>query len=387
VKRYRAASLVLLSGLVACGETDDGIAWLQRPLQALCTVNVSGSGLKQVETDYLPHVVTCENGAADIEALKAQAVAARTFMYYKIKTEGGTIGDGQSDQVYTCSAQPQQKHYDAVNATAGQVLIYQGVVICSFYVAGAKPSTATCVAASGDSDPTNTEKYVTYNEGKTGSSVTQSTLGWVDPANKYNRGCKSQNGAHCLSLKGKPYHQILPFYYGADIQLVTATGSCVTPQPDASVPTPDKSVVQPDTSPPFDGLKPPGDGASDRQQAVDGSGGDGPPPFIPGRGNVLEGGCSIAAGPTLPWPLLAAALLGLLAVRRRVWLGAQSHRKSWSLVVSSRQPRRERSREDARQNSCLSLARRIDALSLGGMRHGGWRGGAGRGDLLQPDLP
>jgi hypothetical protein len=316
--RHRVAGLVLLSGLVACGETDDGIARLVRPLQALCTVNVSGSGLKQVETDYLPHVVTCENGAADTEALKAQAVAARTFMYYKIKTEGGTIGDGQSDQVYTCSSQPQQKHYDAVNATAGQVLIYQGVVICSFYVAGAKPSTANCVAASGDSDPTSTEKYVTYNEGKTGSSVEQSSLGWVDPSNKYNRGCKSQNGAHCLSLKGKPYHEILPFYYGADIQLVTATGSCVTPQPDSSVPTPDKGVAQPDKSVALDGLQP-GDGASDRQHAVgDGSGGDGPPPFIPGQGNVLEGGCSIAAGPTLPWPLLlATVLLGLLGARRR----------------------------------------------------------------------
>jgi hypothetical protein len=246
--RSSLAWTLLAWGLALAACDDYAIGTLQRPLNAYCTVNVVGVGTKDVETDYLPHVVTCENGGADTEALKAQAIAARSFMYYKIALSG-SVKDGTSDQVYTCASQPSQKHYEAVAATAGQVLVYSNVVICSFFVAGAKPSTSDCVAAAGDPDPTSTEHYVTYNEGKSGSQVTQSSLGWVNPGNNYNRGCLSQNGSHCLSLKGRPYPEIVHFYYGADIQLVTATGSCVTPPLDSGPPPPDQG-------PPHDGASP-----------------------------------------------------------------------------------------------------------------------------------
>jgi len=321
----RLACLVLVLPLCACGPDPGEIGWLRQPLTALCTVNVTGSGIKQVETDYLAHVVACENGAADMEALKAQAVAARSFMYYKIKTNGGTICDGQSCQVYTCAAQPAQKHHDAVSATAGQVLVYSGVVICAFYVAGAKPSTSTCKALSSDPDGTNTEKYVTYNEGLSGSSLIQSTLGWVDPGNLYNRGCKSQNGANCLSLKGKTYPEILHFYYGADIQLVTATGSCVTPPPP---PPADQSVVPtPDSRPPQldQGVTPKLDHpvTGDSRQPGDRGRpptGDGLPPLMSDGAvwptHALQGGCQIGASPAAP-SLLPMALLALLVWRRR----------------------------------------------------------------------
>ena len=48
---------------------------------ALPTVNVQGIGPVPTESDYVPHVVACENGAASFEALKAQAVAARSYAY------------------------------------------------------------------------------------------------------------------------------------------------------------------------------------------------------------------------------------------------------------------------------------------------------------------
>lgn len=233
----RRALLLSVVGLAACGDFDDedSLRMLQWPLKAQCSITVAGKGQKDMETDYLPHVVNCENGAASLEALKVQAVSARTFAYYKIAT-AGSVKDGTSDQVYSCGSQPSQKHYDAVKATAGQVVMWSNVVICSFFVAGAKPSTQSCVALASDPDPTGTERYVTYNEGKTGSQVKQTTLGWVSPTNKYNRGCMSQNGSHCQAVKGKKYQDILRFYYGADIQIETAIGSCVTPpKPDAGV--------------------------------------------------------------------------------------------------------------------------------------------------------
>jgi SpoIID/LytB domain protein len=149
--RLALASIACVPWMQGCSDAPT-IELLRSPLSAYCTATVVGKGAKDVETDYLPHVVACENGNADTEALKAQAVAARTFLYYK----KGTVQDGTSDQVYTCSTQPSQKHYEAVTATSGQVLVYSGVVICSFFVAGAKPSTAGCVAAAGDPDPTST---------------------------------------------------------------------------------------------------------------------------------------------------------------------------------------------------------------------------------------
>jgi hypothetical protein len=321
--------LALTLTLGACGD-DYAIGTLQRPLNAYCTVDVVGKGTKDVETDYLPHVVTCENGGADTEALKAQAISARTFMYYKIALSG-SVKDGTSDQVYTCGSQPAQKHYDAVAATAGQVLVYSNIVICAFFVAGAKPTTSDCVAASGDPDPTSTEKYVTYNEGKSGSQITQSSLGWVNPGNNYNRGCLSQNGSHCLSLKGRPYPEIMHFYYGADVQLVTATGSCINPPPppDSGPPPPTDTTAPP----PKDGPSPkidskPGKldvGKRDSRPRPDGTEkwdrGPFPWPDTAGPGQPglgLRAGCSFGgATKDEPFVLLLGAIVGLIVARRR----------------------------------------------------------------------
>lgn len=214
-------------------------------LDAICEVEIDGVGSRAVEGDYLAHVVACENGAADFEALKAQAVAARSYMYYKVET-AGRIGDGQHDQVYTCRAEPRQIHFDAVRETEGEVLMYRGVVVAAFYVAGAIPSMPDCVARAGDNDPTNTERYVTYNEGRSGNGLIQTTLGWVNAGNLRNRGCKSQNGANCLSRAGRSYRDIIHFYYGEDIEITRAEGACVAPPPPPDMdppPPPDMGPV------------------------------------------------------------------------------------------------------------------------------------------------
>ena len=139
---------------------------------AYCTATVNGVGQVDVETDYLPHVVQCENGGASFEALKAQAVAARSYLYYKLELSG-SINDGTSDQVYSCGSTPSAQHIQAVNDTAGQVLTYSGITVCAFYVAGAVPSAADCVAVAGDNDYSSTEHYVTYNQGLSGNNITR----------------------------------------------------------------------------------------------------------------------------------------------------------------------------------------------------------------------
>lgn len=192
----------------------------QHPI--LPTINVQGIGPVPTETDYVPRVVACENGAASFEALKAQAVAARTYAYYKMET-AGIIQDGTGDQVYTCANPPLQQHFDAVDATANEILTYQDNVIAAFYVAGARPSDPSGRAmVPPDPDPTNTEQYVTYPllDGLLGPDNMGTPLGFL--GNPRNRGAMSQNGSDFLSDNGEPYTYLLPFYYGADIVLETA---------------------------------------------------------------------------------------------------------------------------------------------------------------------
>ena len=208
---------------------------------ALSTIQVTGSGAVPTETDYVPNVVFCENGLASFEALKAQAVAARTFAYYKMDLQG-FINDGTGDQVYSCGGSPGSIHFDAAAATEGEILYVRDtigpsvgdVLIASFYVAGAIPSgpfdpaNPSAVPNPGDSDPTSTQQWVTYpyEAGVSGGNNLGTPLGFQGtPTNPNwpNRGAKSQNGADFLSDNSVSYVDILKYYYGADIELRTAS--------------------------------------------------------------------------------------------------------------------------------------------------------------------
>ena len=118
------------------------------------------------------------------------------------------------------------------------------MLIASFYVAGAipagpfNPSDPSAIPNPGDPDPTNTEQFVTYpyENGLVGGDNPGSTLGFIGtPTNPNwpNRGAKSQNGADFLSDNSIHYIDILKCYYGADIQLRSATtaGTSVTLTP------------------------------------------------------------------------------------------------------------------------------------------------------------
>ncbi len=232
--RYSLLVFILVAGCVA----EEDVGSIRQSLDAYCTATVEGTGLVDVETDYLPHVVNCENGAAAFEALKAQAVAARTYLYYKLDTSG-SIADGTNDQVYSCGREPRAEHYEAVEATRGIVLQYTDETIAGFFVAGARQTGPSCMG--GTDDPTNTERYVTYNSGRSGADLIQTTLGFVHPDNIYNRGCMSQNGTHCLAEAGWPWRDMMPFYYGEDIELVQTEGPCIDP-PDSDAGTPDAGM-------------------------------------------------------------------------------------------------------------------------------------------------
>lgn len=287
----RFATLLVMAG---CG-VNEPVGGRRAPLTAYCTATVEGRGEVDVETDYLPHVVNCENGGAAFEALAAQAIAARSYLYYELD-RAGSIGDGTGDQVYTCGREPSEDHYRAVEATSGIVLQYMGTQVAAFYVAGALQEPPDC--RGGTDDPTNTERYVTYNEGKSGDGIDQTTLGFVDPTNHANRGCMSQNGSHCLAGLGWPHRDILRFYYGEDIEMVQAEGDCIAP----SLPA-DAGSSSPDGSP----------SVTDAMAAAPDAGGG----ATRAAGGV-SGGCTIAsAGTGDPSRFAWTALVLLAGYRRR----------------------------------------------------------------------
>lgn len=184
---------------------------------------LTNEGWLQFEGEYLPRVVTGENGRAHPEALKAQAIASRTYCLRAMQDDpklGRTtpLINSQKFQVFAKTALPQC--VDAVNATRGMVAKHGGRLIIANYVAGAiwkdgKPG----------SDPTNTEKWVTYNEGRMGSSVQPTRLSSIKRPD--NRGCMSQNGADWLARNGRSYIDILRYFYGADAEIAGRTNEFV----------------------------------------------------------------------------------------------------------------------------------------------------------------
>ncbi len=240
---HAVAAVGVASAAIGCGSVDEPhgepIGQIRQevgaPLpDAYCTVQVDGTGAIDMEENYLPHVIQCENGGANLEALKAQAIAARSVAYYNMATEG-SICDSQGCQVYSCGASPGAIHHQAVDETSGMYLSYDDMLTYAFYVAGdSNVSPPSCVGSSGS-----TEHWVTYNEGKTGADVEQTELGYVSyPILGQNRGCMSQWSARCLeNHNGYDYMGILRFFYGDDIQVLSAPGPCVTsnaPDLDAS---------------------------------------------------------------------------------------------------------------------------------------------------------
>jgi stage II sporulation protein D len=172
-----------------------------------------------MESEYLPVVVASENPPPDApyESLKAQAIAARTYAFYKKTYEPSgndyDIVDSERDQVYDparweiLTSEKQEQIRQAIRETNGIILKYNGAIICSCYVSG------------------KAEKlyYVTFNEGKSGDNITQTALiNYSNPPSltPRNRGCMGQIQANELAVQGYTHEQILRYFYGEDISIV-----------------------------------------------------------------------------------------------------------------------------------------------------------------------
>ena len=198
--------------------------------------------------DYVARVVTGELGnSRQLEALKAQAIAARTYLQRALHdapslgTAANPVRNGQDFQVAAARAMTLPSR--AAQETRGGVAFYRGRLILANYVAGAPWSPG---AWKGVESPNHTtEKYVTYNAGRVGASVLPTRQANMQRSD--NRGTLSQNGADALAARGWTWPRILRFFYGEDLEFTLAEPAdrvvpASAPTPRAPAPSPPRAT-------------------------------------------------------------------------------------------------------------------------------------------------
>jgi hypothetical protein len=289
------------------------------PADKIYVRDAAGTNATQhdLESDYLPQVVCCENANAPPITLEAQAIASRTYVYFHVGVGSkgtqampftGTSADGR----YYC-AQPVTAACMAAVAstraivTASRNASTQLVANAGFYVDGPKPAclagkscacpkpsptTSMTPAAheagcdcftwssNGNANPT----YVTYNWNQVGAGVQGSAIG--NTGNESNRGCIGQNIQSCLGYAGWSVIDQLRFFYGQDQVLVHTDGSPVVGLDAGAGAGGDAGRGDGPTAPGADS----GPSSSGTPGASDGDGGNAADPESAGGG-----GCSAAA--------------------------------------------------------------------------------------------
>lgn len=112
-----------------------------KPYRGVAELSMSDKGIVVVNEllleEYLVGLINCEISSAwPIEAVKAQAVIARTYALHRRDARKSSLYHLESsvmDQVYEgCEIEDSRAHR-AVSETAGEVLVYNGSIIQAFY--------------------------------------------------------------------------------------------------------------------------------------------------------------------------------------------------------------------------------------------------------------
>ena len=195
-----------------CVSSDDSSSSSSSSSSNYCTNGIIVAGKNINFEDYIAGVVTAENSyknGNNIEASKANAVAARTYAANRTNNCSKSIGNSQAAQVYHTPGAIGKK---AASETAGQVMLYNGKVFSSEYDSFCSRSgTATYRKV-----PSNATHSISLS-GKFRGQI----------AGGHCRGM-SQLYARQLQDEGKKYDEILRFFYADGVQITGASssGSC-----------------------------------------------------------------------------------------------------------------------------------------------------------------
>lgn len=164
--------------------------------------------------DYIKGVVPSEMPSSwELEALKAQAIAARSYALANLGKRaslGYDLKDTPEDQAYGGASAETSKTNKAVDETSGLVLTYNYKVVSAFYSASAGGQTVTAKEAWGNDVP-----YV------------RSVPSFDDNVKKNGHGIgMSQHGANNLAKQGYNAYQILNYFY-KNVKFARANSSSV----------------------------------------------------------------------------------------------------------------------------------------------------------------
>ena len=132
----------LNAGEIIIEPTENGLVWIgDRWYRGRTRLIVRGDGLTAINHVNLEHYLYSVVGAEavstwPIEALKAQAVAARSYALYKRNTSANSIYDVDttiSTQVYKGLDSEYTTTHEAVNSTLGQIMTYDDRVILAAF--------------------------------------------------------------------------------------------------------------------------------------------------------------------------------------------------------------------------------------------------------------
>ena len=164
--------------------------------------------------DYIKGVVPSEMPSGwELEALKAQAIAARSYALANLGKRaslGYDLKDTPEDQAYGGASAETVKTNRAVDDTNGLVLTYNYKVVSAFYSASAGGQTVTAKEAWGNDVP-----YI------------RSVPSFDDNVKKNGHGIgMSQHGANNLAKQGYNAYQILNYFY-KNIKFARANSSSI----------------------------------------------------------------------------------------------------------------------------------------------------------------
>ena len=151
--------------------------------------------------DYLKGVVPSEMPSGwELEALKAQAIAARSYALANLGKRaslGFDLKDTPEDQAYGGASAETTKTNEAVESTTGLVLTYNMKVVPAYYSASAGGQTINASAAWGNDLP-----------------FIRSVPSYDDNVKKNGHGVgMSQHGANNLAKEGYNAYQILSYFF------------------------------------------------------------------------------------------------------------------------------------------------------------------------------
>ena len=178
-------------------------------------ITVTGKNAGTYDLDeYVEKVVTAENGGAHPEALKALAIAARTYAINRTDNCKETIPNSTAAQVMASSASDKVK--SALQSVKGAVMLYNGNIFSAQYSSFWGDCSGNICTSTFKKTPSN--ETATY-------SIPKS---YVTIAHGHQYGL-SQNGSNYMATEeGKTYDEILRFFYADGVEITGASSNNCT---------------------------------------------------------------------------------------------------------------------------------------------------------------